>query len=447
MGSEKFRLKIILRILILLALGFGAVFIWTSTNFWLISLWLILFFIIGVIELIGFLEKSKKELGEFLLSIRQKDFSGSYPEKDLKGSDYPLHHAFNVISSEFQKVRRQRESNHLYLQTIVEHTGIALICYNESNQEIQLMNKAAKNLFKKPYLKKIQGLEQVDKELPKVLLSLKSGEKILHKIIHNGDILNLSIHATEIKLEDNRLKLVSFQDIKMELEQQEIESWQKLIRVLTHEIMNSAIPISTLTSIINQKLGENKRSFKEVSSEDEEDIKGGLKTIENRSKGLISFVESYKTLTKLPKPEMEVIKVKELLERVVTLMQPTFEKDKFLLKVDSENDIEIKADPKMIEQVLINLLKNALEAVNESKNPKVAVSAVKNNNKTLIRVKDNGSGIDRDDMESIFIPFFTTKKQGTGIGLSLSRQIMRLHKGRIMVQSTKGEGTTFTLEF
>ncbi len=254
MGSDNFRLKIVVRIILILTLGFGTVYVLTQTHFWLVSIWLGLFCILLIFELIRYLEKSKKELANFLLAIQQGDFSNTYPQQTKNQYDFNLYRAFNLINAKFQKIRREKESNFHYLQAIVEHSGVALICFQEENGEINLMNKAAKDLFQKPYLKNINSFQKIDPALLKSITGLNSGDKVLLKSVLNGELLHLSILAKELRMDGALYKLVSFQDIKTELDEHEVDSWQKLIRVLTHEIMNSAIPISTLTSVINQKI-------------------------------------------------------------------------------------------------------------------------------------------------------------------------------------------------
>ncbi len=448
MASDRFRLRIVLRIALILAMGYAAIYVLTQTHFWLVSFWLVLFTIIAIWELIRYLERSKRELSNFLVSIQQEDFSTTYPEKSQNQADFDIHRAYNLINREFRKIRRQKESNYHYLQAVVEHTGVAMICYDAESQEIQLANKAAKELFNKPYLRKVENFDNINPELTQIIKRLKSGERELFDLQGGTDLKTLSIMAKELRLEERLYKLVSFQDIKSELEEQEVQSWQKLIRVLTHEIMNSAIPISTLISVINEKLESNGKSFSDLTTEDEDDLRGGLKTIENRSKGLIDFVESYKTITKLPKPAFEEIKIEELFSRISTLLTPALNHENITFTVSNpKEDLILKADAKMIEQVLINLITNAKDAVLEMANPRIKMRAQEAEGKVVITVADNGKGLDKETLENVFVPFFTTKKTGSGIGLSLSRQIMKMHRGRITVNSAPGEGAVFALEF
>ena len=278
---------------------------------------------------------------------------------------------------------------------------------------------------------------------------LRNGEKELIKLSIGGRYVTLSILATEFKLQDEAFKLVSFQDIKSELEANELESWQKLIRVLTHEIKNSVIPISTLSDVILQMVKDDQgvTDLSRLDEEGVEDLVGGLETIEARSKGLANFVKTYDQLTKLPKPQLQPVRVIKLLERVKNLFKADVDQKRLLFRVDCDPALEIQADPDLIDQILINLVKNAFEALQRTSNPSIKLSALKGNSEVMIKVKDNGPGIPDEVIENIFVPFYTTKEAGSGIGLSLSRQVMRLHNGSLEVLTTQSTGTVFVLKF
>ena len=233
------------------------------------------------------------------------------------------------------------------------------------------------------------------------------------------------------------------------MDQNEIESWQKLIRVLTHEIKNSVIPISTLTEVIShmvtQEDGSN-LSLSSLSEEDEKDIRKSLQTIEKRSKGLVKFVSSYGDLAKIPQPQLEEFDIKNLIRQIISLEKTEANKKDIKISFSSgKKEVIIKADPQLLEQVLINLIKNAIEALNGQKDGEVTVFMEQSEQLTSIKIKDNGPGMDQEILNNIFIPFFTTKKGGSGIGLSLSRQIIRAHKGNLKVSSKLGEGSVFEI--
>ncbi|MEM7106925.1 MAG: ATP-binding protein [Bacteroidota bacterium] len=449
MVFKSFRTNVFIRLAIILTLGYAGIYVLTQTYFWLVSIWLFLFMIITFLDLTKFIERSKRELSNFLLSIQQNDFSNTYSLKALDKNDFELHYAYTTITDEFQKLRREKESNYHFLQAVVEHSGIPLLGFQESTLEVTLMNEAAKALFKKPYLKNAKAISKIDKKLGECVLQLKSGERELLKILVSNELLSLSIVAKELRLNGELFKLVSFQNIKAELEEQELESWQKLIRVLTHEIKNSAIPISTLTEVVNQMITEEDGELKDLSTLDQEDLadlKVGIKTVQKRSKGLVSFVNAYGELAKIPQPKFEKVDLKTLTDDVVTLLLPEMRKSNVTL-INEVHTSTLQIDPELIEQVLINLVKNAREAVNGKETGKVVIRSSTDAGRMVISVVDNGSGIDGETLDNIFVPFFTTKKEGSGIGLSLSRQIMRAHKGDLVVQSQLGTGSEFSMVF
>jgi signal transduction histidine kinase len=264
--------------------------------------------------------------------------------------------------------------------------------------------------------------------------------------------VQLAVYAAEFKLREQKLTLVSIQNIQSELEEKEMEAWQNLIRVLTHEIMNSVTPIASLTATVNDLLtppSGNQKPGEETSAEAMDDIRGALQTIQKRSEGLLHFVDAYRKLTRIPKPQFQIFSITELFARVGQLMrvQMSGKPIHFHTKVEPES-LELTADPELIEQVLINLLLNAIQAVEDQKDARIELAArMDQRGRTIIPVADNGPGIIAEALEKIFIPFFTTKQDGSGIGLSLCRQIMRLHSGTISVHSQPNVETIFTLRF
>jgi len=263
-------------------------------------------------------------------------------------------------------------------------------------------------------------------------------------------LLQLSIYATGFVLHKQQLMLVAMQDIQGALEEKEMKSWQNLIRVLTHEIMNSITPIASLASTAHGLLKDEREcELPESLNETIGDVRHALNTIEKRSKGLLTFIENYRKLTRIPKPDFKIVSVKDLFERVEHLMKDQFQAHSIEFKKQIDPlSLSLTADQALIEQVLINLCKNAVEALNGVARPKIKLKAGTDaHGNPVIKVIDNGRGIPEDVAGRIFIPFFTTRQQGSGIGLSLSRQIIRLHKGTIGVTSTPNEKTVFKLRF
>jgi signal transduction histidine kinase len=284
------------------------------------------------------------------------------------------------------------------------------------------------------------------------MLRLKSRENALVKVEDENELLHLALYASEFKLRGQKYSLVSIQNIHSELEEREMEAWQKLIRVLTHEIMNSITPIASLTSTVSGLIKDTYRKKIEdnkLRNEHLNDIQQALQTIQKRSQGLLHFVDAYRNLTLIPKPNFQIFLIKELFDRIKKLMQANIEQNSIQFKVNVEPEtLELTADPELVEQVLINLLLNAFQAVKGRKSARIELNALLDGRgRIIIQVGDNGPGISKENQEKIFIPFFSTKEEGSGIGLSLSRQIIRLHHGSIGVYSEPDVQTIFTLRF
>ncbi|MGD8468290.1 MAG: ATP-binding protein [Desulfobacterales bacterium] len=446
---RRFAVNCIIRVLLLSGSICLLAFLLFKTEFIAASIFLGLIGAYQIYSLIRYVTKTNRDLNRFLLSVRHSDFSQSYTNK-LKGSGFDeLNTAFSEVTKEFQQAKIEKEEHFRFLQTIIDHVGIALIAFNPDG-EVELINNAAKKLLKIPRLGNIKDIESISSGLADKLSSISPGDKDLVKFKQGDNLLQLSIYATGFILRQQQLNLVAMQNIQSELEEKEMISWQNLIRVLTHEIMNSITPIASLASTAAGLLKDDKEcKVPEGLNEVITDVGHAVKTIEKRSKGLITFIDNYRKLTRIPKPDFKIVQVKDLFERVESLMAEQFERHsiRFRMQVDPES-LTITADPALIEQVLINLCKNSVEAISGVSRPKIKLKAGTDGlGNPVVKVIDNGKGIAEDVAERIFIPFFTTKPEGSGIGLSLSRQIIRMHKGTIGVTSTPKEKTAFKLRF
>jgi len=456
---KNFRLNILVRIILIIIVGTGLLWVSINSALWTLSFWFLILEIVLIVSLVHYIEKFKSNLIVFLESINQQDFTVSFPKNNSSKSDTRFAFLINAITKKFQSLRAEKESGSYFQQTVLEQVSVALIGYN-SRKEIKLINAAAKKLLDRPYLKDLAAIKKVNEDLYDEIVNIDFRGRILVKFERNGELMQVSLSATELKIDNEYLKVVSLNDIKSELDEKEIEAWHKLIRILNHEIMNSMIPLSTLTNVNKTILQDVHDRFELNSTDQAEAIKGneqiaevieGMEIIENRSQGIVDFVKSVKSLTNITKPNFIKISISKLLNRVYMLMNPEFEKAgvELVLRLPA-NEVSTVADLELIEQVLINLLKNALEAFTgevESKLKKVNLSAKSADGLTTISVSDNGSGITARQIENIFIPFYTTKKDGSGIGLVLSRQILRMHKGSLEVRSEEGKGAVFTMKF
>lgn len=441
MNLYKFRINVIIRIVLIIVLGVSAYFFLIETPFFLVSFWLILFVVILFFNLLRYIEKSYRELTNFLLAIKQNDFSTVYKESDTHFKN--LHEAFNIITREFKRLSSEKELNYHFFKTVVEHSGVPLLAYKRNDHTVKLMNDAMKELLGLQHFTRLQYLERYYPALSTMILEMEDGDKSLIKLkIYESDV-HISILARKIMLYGEDFMIIALHNIDSELDQKEIESWQKLIRVLTHEIKNSVIPISTLAEVSNQLLSENE--LEHLNDEDKEDLKISVRTIEKRSKGLVKFVEAYGSLAKTPKPVLQQVDLTDLVKQTIKLQHVECKNRKINLDFKpNQKSIRVMIDREMIEQVLINLIKNAIEAIEKEGN--ITVSLSQNSQKVKVSVEDDGSGMDDETRENIFIPFFTTKEKGSGIGLSLSRQIIKAHKGTMRVYSEPGKGTRFDIQ-
>lgn len=447
MVYRRFRIVLIARVLLLCGTIYLFYFLILKTSYYAATLIVASVIAYQITTLIQYVEKTNRDLTRFLDAIKYSDFSQTFINTGLGSSFNDLKAAFNDVILKFQEARSEKEEHFRYLQTVVQHVGIGLLAF-DSNGQVSLINNAAKRLLNVPYLKNINALRAFSESLVDILTELNSGQKTLVKIDTPNEQLQFVIYATEFRMQGQRFTLVSLQNIGAELEEKEMEAWQKLIRVLTHEIMNSITPISSLAATANGLLQDTVEETK-IPADAVDDIGNALQTIHKRSEGLSNFVDAYRNLTRIPKPNFQIFPVSVLYDRIHMLMRTQAKEQKIDFSVDIyPESLELTADPELVEQILINLSMNAFQAVQGMEAPEVSLRASQDEKgRVLLQVSDNGPGILKEVQEKIFIPFFTTKKGGSGIGLSLSRQIMRLHRGTISVQSEPNVKTIFTLRF
>ncbi len=451
MVFKNYRINIIFRVILLTACIF--LFFYTLQIKYFIApviAGVLIIFQIG--SLIRFLDKTNRELTSFLESVRFSEFTRSFNMEGMGGTFNELNKAFNEVMEDFQKVRAEKEENFHYLQTIVQNIDVSVIAYT-TDGSIELINKAAKKLFQVTSIKNIKALETLSAELVDTLLNIKPGENKLVKVQDEDDILQLAIYATTIKIKDKVIYLVTIKDIQTVLEEQETEAWQKLIRVLTHEIMNSITPIASLSSTLDLMVKgvNNQPDATEVNFDKEsvDEIQEALQTINKRSTGLLHFVNTYRNLTRIPKPNFKLCSILELFNNIKKLLEDDIAKNNIGLTVKVEPEsLQFTADEQLIEQVLINLVKNSIHALTDRPDARIRLHGFLNKRgHVTLQVMDNGTGILKDVLDKIFIPFFTTKPSGSGIGLSLSKQILRLHNATITAHSEQDKETVFTMTF
>ena len=406
--------------------------------------------IIQVIHLIHYLNKTNKKIAFFFNAIENDDSTINFPVQTQDKALKELHKSLNNVNELIQNVKINNKTQEKYYHTVLEHASIGIITLNNKGH-ILLANKTAKTLLNYESLTHVQQLKRVDEKLFKLISELKPFDQKLIQLPNEREIVQLTIKANPIQLNNQELLMVIIQNISNELNDNEVDSWVKLFKVLTHEIMNTIAPITSISETLSdfyQK--ENKNILaSEITDSDINSLVGGLNIIKEQGDNLIKFVDSYRTLIKIPMPDKDIIYVATLFNkiRVLVSQEPGFHHIKFKIDVIPK-DLEVYADEKQLIHMLVNLTKNALQSLNGNPKGIIILSGKKEpTGKITLMVTDNGSGIKTELIEEIFIPFFTTKENGTGIGLSLSKHIMRLHGGTIKVNSTPNIETTFSLSF
>ncbi len=444
---KKVEWNILIRVLLLFVTLSGAAYL-LVTEFFVYMAFFISLVSYQVVEFYRFQRKVHVELDQFVESVHYRDFSRHFDVKHAPLELQPMRKGFNEINSTFKVMSKEKETQYQYLQKILELVDTGILSYQQDDGTVVWMNESLKKMLQLPYLKTIHSLNRRDEGLYKEIMALKPGENKIGTAHLEKNAFKILLSATAFQTDGIIYKLIAFQNVNEALDETESRAWQKLLSVMTHEIMNSIAPISSLAETLKSRLQQSMNSLKNESGS-LDDLELGIDTIKRRSEGLLKFAETYRNLNKITTPNLKKVYVRDLFENLQQLMQPTLDQKKIDMEIIlMDTDLALDIDASLIEQVLINLLVNGIEAVKEKTNAKVMLSAfLASSHKTMIKVADNGIGMTDEVMDKIFIPFFTTKKNGSGIGLSLCKQIMMLHKGNIQVQSKEGEGTAFILQF
>jgi nitrogen fixation/metabolism regulation signal transduction histidine kinase len=444
---KKYEWRILLRVVLLfITLSAAAMLLVKGLHIYLLLVVPVIIY--QVVEFYRFQQKAQYELNQFVESIQYRDFSRYFDEKHAPLEIQPLRKGFNEINSAFKLISKEKETQYQYLQKILELVDTGILSYKEEEGTVVWMNESLKKMLQLPYLKTIHSLQRRDEGLYKEILALKPGENRIATAHSEKTSFKVLLSATAFQTEGKIYKLIAFQNVNEALDETESKAWQKLLSVLTHEIMNSVAPISSLADTLKNRLQESVSLLKNDSGS-VEDLELGIETIKRRSEGLLKFAETYRSLNKITTLNLKKVYVRDIFENLLQLMSPSLEQKNIEVEtILKDPDLMLEADTSLLEQVLINLVVNAMEAIKDQPEPRIVLAAyLSNNRKTVIKVADNGYGISPELIDKIFIPFFSTKKNGSGIGLSLCKQIMMLHRGNIQVQSSAGEGTAFLLQF
>lgn len=388
-------------------------------------------------RLITKVDQSHERFAQFIRNIAHNDFSTTTAlQGDQATQD--LLDAQKVLIDKYRQLKAERSAQHEYLSMVIEHVDTALLCFDDTGKVV-ISNRAARQLMQTSVIINMASVDRENSKLGEEIRELKPGKSVLVKTEIGGDSIQLLLAAREFRVLGKEHKLVSLQNVQSAVDETEMASWQKLIKVLTHEIMNSMTPIVSLSTHLEKNL----------ESDDDSDIAKSVKSIASRSQGLLNFVNSYRSLSGLPKPALTEISVSGMLRRIETLMRDRLlEVDATLLISVTPEDICVQADTHQIEQILLNLLHNALDAVEKEPVRQVRIECNKDQYlRVVVQVSDTGKGIPANQLPDIFTPFFTTKEKGTGVGLSLSRQLAHQNHATLVARSEVGHGSSFLLMF
>ncbi|WP_411029237.1 sensor histidine kinase [Spongiimicrobium sp. 3-5] len=449
MASRNFYIQLIFRVILITLTSLGVAYALFWERYFLMS-FLAFILVLQAYLLITYINSTNLKIAYFFNAIRNEDFTLRFPEKVSIKSFKELNHSLNRVNGLIQEVHLKLQTREQYYQEILKQANIGILTYNEKGHILYANPTVEKLLNHKP-LNHIKQLGQVDEKLYSLFAQLRPFDNKLFQLTNEREKTQLALKATALKLDGEPLLLVVVQDIHKELEEKETDSWVRLIRVLTHEIMNTIAPITSISESILKyfKKGEGLVAKKDLAETDITSTTKGLQVIREQGGNLMSFVQSYRSFLSIPAPDKELVSAFKLLEKVKVFLTQDGLSETVSFDVEvAPKELELYVDEKQLMQVLINLSKNALQSLSNTADARIKVLASRDNHgKSFIAISDNGPGIPPELIDEIFVPFFTTKNSGTGIGLSLSRQIIRLHGGNLKVRSLPNKETTFTMVF
>tara|TARA_R100001369_G_scaffold84757_4_gene117867 strand:+ start:30001 stop:31350 length:1350 start_codon:yes stop_codon:yes gene_type:complete len=449
MVSKNFYFQTIGRVIFITATSLMLAFLLARENY-VFGILTLIALVFQAYYLIRYVNETNRKIAYFFDAIKNEDFTLRFPEKLTLKSLEELNHSLNMLNEMIQKIHLKNQTQERFYQEILKQADIGILAINKKGH-ILFANPRLEHMLNYTPLNHIKQLSQIDENLYRVFSELKPFERRMFQLTNEREKIDLAIKSSSFNLDDQELLLVVIQDIHQELDEKETESWTRLIRVLTHEIMNSITPITSISdSILKYQTLANKNPVDETSYQKrlENTIKG-LEVIKDQGANLMSFVQSYRSFLNVPLPDKKIVRVQNLLEKVIMLMgqDKKFSNTSIELLMDDQ-DLELFIDEKQITQVLINLSRNALQSMEQLKNSSLKlIAGINNAGQKYIEVKDNGPGIPHELINEIFVPFFTTKNSGTGVGLSLSKQILRMHGGNLKLNSIPNKETSFFLIF
>ncbi|HEX2937136.1 MAG TPA: HAMP domain-containing sensor histidine kinase [Bacteroidales bacterium] len=449
MNFNTFNLWYAIRLLIFAGITSGTTFAFLN-NRWILFSFGLMLLIFSISEFIYYSNSLNRKIAFFFDAVKNDDTTLHFPENRKNKSLQTLHHSLNGLNQRISEIKIKSENRERFYQEMMKYSATGILAVDEK-ESVEIINNSALQLIGMLQISHMSLLRQKNEALYNTLKSVKPSQTSTIKILSGDELKLISIKVAMLNFGNKQYRIYSLYDIKAEIEENELDSWQKLIRVITHEIMNSIAPITSLSSTLKKFLTREGKAIEHdhITNKEIANTLHGLDVIEKTSKDLMHFVEDYRRLTKVPKPVFATIVIEDWLNRIIALNAPRLEQENIELKLVNKNKLcALTGDEKLLTQVVINLLTNAMDALKATESKRIIIkvtSPIQGN--TKISFSDNGAGIAPEEIEKIFIPFYTTKEHGSGIGLSLSRQIMRVHKGSISAISVPGKNTTFTLSF
>jgi len=449
MFYERFTFRLIFKLLFINILAILLGYLILKTRLWFTIAGISFILLMAVVSLYSYINQIRSDIKRFILAIKTRDHTLNFKNKSTKGSFPDLYSSFDDIIKTHKDIQLEQDAMFQLIKTILQQVPVGVIVVKETKNsagqiEIAFFNEAAAGLLNVPAYKYWHRLKQHLPVFTTEIEQIRKGGKRFLELKIQDKLIQLSTEVIPLNLYGADYTIVSFQNIKDEIEQKEIEAWNRLIGVISHEILNSITPISSLSDTVNSMVLN--KDF--LSKEDLEDLKPAIQTIKRRSEGLLGFVKDYRLIAELPTPELEFHSIGGILQHIHVLMQPFSAAKNIRLQVgQTSSKITVNVDLKLVEQALINLVTNSIHSLEETENPLIEIDYRLEQNKLFIDVADNGKGIEPDLLEKIFVPFFTTRKNGSGIGLTITRNIMKMHYGSLEVSSVPCERTIFSLVF
>ncbi|WEK18219.1 MAG: ATP-binding protein [Candidatus Pedobacter colombiensis] len=445
---NRFTFRLLSRLVLINILAILLYHLIKNTELWFTISGLSILLIAALMNLYFYINQIREDIKRFILAVKTRDSTLNFRNKATKGSFPELYESFNDIIQAQKDMQLEKDSMFQLIKTILEQVPVGVIVVKDNEDvrqaEIVFFNQAATSLLGIPAYKYWHRLARHSPQFAKEIESIGKGGKRFMELKIQEKLIQLSTEVIPLNLYLTDYIIISFQNIKDEIEQKESEAWNRLIGVISHEILNSITPISSLSDTVNSMIADKES----LNYEDLEDLKPAIKTIKRRSEGLLDFVKDYRLIAELPTPNLQYHTIGEILQHIKVLMQPFANGRNITLKVEqTSSKITIQIDLKLVEQALINLVTNSIYALEGVEHPIIEINYRMNQNKLYLEVSDNGKGIDPELIEKIFVPFFTTRKNGSGIGLTITRNIMKMHQGNLEVNSIPFEKTVFSLVF